>query len=501
MLLLLLLVLMMTWWWLGILLFCCWEVFLFDARREFVRQREKLAVSFQGFTPQKRFQDTGNNMQKHKRQFSSPALLSSMKATRAQKVYSIQVLLVEVWRQNHHHQLKLATKIHSTMKQWNMFYLFSFTSFVCTWRRHTTEGEKFHRLRLSPAAVTYFCLPPPTGITARLKERLQSLVLFPGFGLTERKTKQDNTKQTTTTTITSQMFQQANHHHQFMHTLLTAPKQGGVLQSSGFLDFQSLISLGQTAKANLFDERSLILLIENQYTRHHGARTMEQAMMFLRNAQWMGLFPYCPSSSPSSSPSILHLAVHYEVLLAEALASIPAAIRFQAIQTEDPFGRPILHSAACSSNSESINTILSSLSDSERWQAVNLRDDTGKTVLHCAASSGNIESIQLILSLYPQSEHIQALNMQDRKGTTALHYAAGSGNHEALLFMLNLLPESMRLQAVSMVDQGGRTALHHAASSGNLESVKSILSICPELQSLCAQGRDWISINKIQQCP
>lgn len=303
------------------------------------------------------------------------------------------------------------------------------------------------------------------------------------------------------------MFQQANHHHQFTHTLLTAPKQGGVLQSSGFLDFQSLVSLGQTAKANLFDERSLILLIENQYTRHHGARTMEQAMMFLRNAQWMGLFPYCPSSSPSSSsssPSILPQAVHYEVLLAEALASIPAERRFQAIQTEDHFGRPILHTAACLSHFEPINTILASLSDSERWQAVNLRDDTGKTVLHCAASSGNIESIQLILSLYPQSEYIQALNMQDRKGTTALHYAAGSGNHEALLFMLNLLPESMRLQAVSMVDQGGRTALHHAASSGNLESVKSILSICPELQylqSLCAQGGDWISINKIQQCP
>ncbi len=59
----------------------------------------------------------------------------------------------------------------------------------------------------------------------------------------------------------------------YQTTLFSAPKRGGILQSSGFLDLKSLIALSQTAKAHAFDELSLIMLIENEITRHHNVHT------------------------------------------------------------------------------------------------------------------------------------------------------------------------------------------------------------------------------------
>ena len=65
--------------------------------------------------------------------------------------------------------------------------------------------------------------------------------------------------------------------------LFVSPKRGGILQSSGFLDLKSLMALGQTCKANMIDELSLILLIENEITRQHGVKTMEEAIDFWIN--------------------------------------------------------------------------------------------------------------------------------------------------------------------------------------------------------------------------
>ncbi len=59
-------------------------------------------------------------------------------------------------------------------------------------------------------------------------------------------------------------------------TLFVSPKQGDILQSSVFLDLNSLMSLSRTCKAHAFDELSLIQLIENEITRNH------QVMEFLR---------------------------------------------------------------------------------------------------------------------------------------------------------------------------------------------------------------------------
>ncbi len=65
--------------------------------------------------------------------------------------------------------------------------------------------------------------------------------------------------------------------------LFVAPKQGGILQSSGFLDLKSYLALSQTCKAHAFDELSLIQLIESEITLRHGCQTLEEAIDFLVN--------------------------------------------------------------------------------------------------------------------------------------------------------------------------------------------------------------------------
>ncbi len=66
-------------------------------------------------------------------------------------------------------------------------------------------------------------------------------------------------------------------------TLFVSPKQGGILQSSGFLDLQSLMALSRTCKAHALDELSLILLIENEITRSHGVSSLEEAIDLLHD--------------------------------------------------------------------------------------------------------------------------------------------------------------------------------------------------------------------------
>ncbi len=63
--------------------------------------------------------------------------------------------------------------------------------------------------------------------------------------------------------------------------LFFAPKHGGILQSSCFLDLQSLMALCQTCKAHAFDELSFIRYIEHELTRDHDVHTSE-AIDFLK---------------------------------------------------------------------------------------------------------------------------------------------------------------------------------------------------------------------------
>ncbi len=117
-------------------------------------------------------------------------------------------------------------------------------------------------------------------------------------------------------------------------TVLFAPaKQGGILQSSGFLDLESLMALGQTCKAHAFDELSLIQLIENELTRNrHGVQSMEEAIELWRKVcrgdpllrRW--LKRDCTTAESTSimivTREMLRAAVSYDVMLAKMLQRV-----------------------------------------------------------------------------------------------------------------------------------------------------------------------------------
>ena len=277
-------------------------------------------------------------------------------------------------------------------------------------------------------------------------------------------------------------------------TLFVSPTRGGILQSSGFLDFNSLMALNHTCKANTIDELSLILLIENEITRNHQVWTIEEGMEFWREVcrdslliqSWLGRTNAKPIQV---TRYMLSDASRYEVMFAKMLRAIPTQLeRLQLVSKKCArTGETVLHGVATSGNLESLKAILTVFPEqSERLRAVEITDMEARTVLHCAASSGNSESIQLILSLYSEAERLQVVRTQDKEARTVLHRVARSGNCESVKSVLALYPESDRLQAVCMQDQSGRTVLHDAAISNSIECLKFILSLYPESESLRA---------------
>ncbi len=286
-------------------------------------------------------------------------------------------------------------------------------------------------------------------------------------------------------------------------TLFTSPKQGGILQSSGFLDLKSLMSLSRTAKAHALDELSLILLIENELTRHHQVSTTEEAIdlwkkvyrnSILKN-HWLldHRTPLEYSMLPASD--ILSEAVCYEVMLAKMMRTIPESRRLKVVTSQNQYARTVLHSAACSGNHDSIRVVLSLLPESQRFMAVNQQCLDRRTVLQYAARSGNLESIKTLIAFYPESEHLRIVRMQDMDGYTMMHRAVLSGKIEAVTFILGLLPsESHRLQVLEMQEENGKTVLHCAIVSGNtVEMVRYILTLYPEskrLQAVSVKDRD-----------
>ncbi len=292
-----------------------------------------------------------------------------------------------------------------------------------------------------------------------------------------------------------------------INILFVSPKCGGILQCSGFLDLKSLMALGQTCKANMIDELSIIQLIENEITRDHGVKTMEEAISFWRQLyrenpiilkQWLER-DY--SSSSNDAEKVIRVThdmladatrgrgpVPYDVMLGKMLRTIPTqAKRFQQLREQDIDGRTLLHYAGESGCLESLKAILAIYPESERIQAVSVEDVEKRTVLHCAALSGNAKSIKLILALYPESERLQAVNTHDTSAQTVLHFAARSGSREALEFVLSLHPcESERLRAVRMQNDVGQTSLHLATLAGDVNCVEAVLSLYPEAERLHA---------------
>ncbi len=196
-------------------------------------------------------------------------------------------------------------------------------------------------------------------------------------------------------------------------TLFLSPKRGGILQSSGFLDLKSLMALNRTCKANMIDELSLILLIENEITRYHGVKTLKEAIVFWRNLCRRHLLKEWLERDGTESITVTTVtrfmfsdALSYEVMLDKML---------KFVQT-----------------------------DSERAQLLSEQGPFGRTLLYRVAESGNPESLKAILALYPESERSKVVSRKDRYGWTALHYSAGSV--ESLKIILALLPECRELK-------------------------------------------------------
>ncbi len=285
--------------------------------------------------------------------------------------------------------------------------------------------------------------------------------------------------------------------------LFASPKQGGILQSSGFLDLESLIALSETCKANAFDELSLIQLIENEITRNHGVQTMEEAIAFWRNVNsgssllkrwlqrsdvsWSGTAATAATVDESTvvvvTRDMLLAAVRYDVALAKMLQQIPRTERSQVVDKIKLNGIPLLHRAAYSGNLESIKVILSLYPESQQLQVVDQKDRSGENVLLWATKSGNLECVKTILALYPEAQQLQMVSMYDRQGTV-LHQAAVSGNAELLTYLLHLFPESQRLKVVSVRDADGENVLHWAVDPREVASVKAILHSLPISQRL-----------------
>ncbi len=290
-------------------------------------------------------------------------------------------------------------------------------------------------------------------------------------------------------------------------TLFVAPKQGGILQSSGFLDLNSLMALSLTCKAHAYDELSLILLVEHEITQNHRVHTIEEAIALWRKMYRNSVLKrWLERDSPRKLITVTRnmlseaVTMRYEVMLLKMLRKVPQSERLSMAQRRDPNQMTLLHSAAESGNLESIKIILDLYPELERLQAVKRKDMERKTVLHHAAYARNTLAIKLILPLYPESERLEAVHTEDRDGWAVLHCAGGSGNLEAIRLILSLLPESHRLQAICSQDSKGRTVLHCLAESGNGESIKHILTLFPESQRSQAVYIQDGERNTVLQC-
>ena len=276
--------------------------------------------------------------------------------------------------------------------------------------------------------------------------------------------------------------------------LFVSPKQGGILQSSGFLDLTSLMALSRTCKANAFDELSLIQWIENEMTHYHSVRTMEEAITFCRNAyrssflrQWLERDSTEAATALLLSEDSNFEATTYEIMISKMLLTLPESQRLKLVcrqDTCDRRGETVLHRVA--NCPQSLQLILSLLPESQRLQALSRENHYGHVVLHSAAYSGNVDSIRLVLSKYPESQRLAAVTSQDINGRTALLIVANSGNSQSITTLLNLVPESQLLHAVNTENEHGFTALHYAGRSDSVGAIETILSLYPESQRLQA---------------
>ncbi len=330
-------------------------------------------------------------------------------------------------------------------------------------------------------------LQSPLSITAVLVDKAlqRKIFLQPASSLIRPSLNEKNNNNNKPKPIKSTNTNRRMSHPTTLATLFGPPKQGGILQSSGFLDLQSLMALSRTCRASMIDELSLTVFIENEVSRYHGVRTMEEAIAFCRMVYRRPLLRQWFKRGYERiqvSREMLSNAKRYEVMIAQMLQAVPMEEQYQLVSKVSGFDcRTLLHEVVQSGHPLSIKTVLALFPGSELWKALDLKDNNGWTALYCAMISNRA---QYVLPLLPESERLEVLcTVYYPNSFTLLHYAAYSGHVEAIETVLKLYPESERLQALNMTTYSGATVLHMIASySDNVECIKGILSLLPVSQ-------------------
>lgn len=335
---------------------------------------------------------------------------------------------------------------------------------------------------------------------------------------------------TTTPTTTPTMMTTPSITNIYNPILFVSPSRGGILQSSGFLDLKSLIALSRTSKEHAIDESSVILLIENELSRNHGATTFHEAMNYYWRAHaWHRMKNWLERESSSMVPDAdtLVRAGHFEVALAKMLRAFPKSQHLKALHMVNEYGYTVLHTAARASNCDSIKLIMALYTDSAHRQALHalsdvqhtvsydkdpgfqrselldLRDYGGYAVLHYAHQSWNLDTIRYILELHTESQLLNVLAMQDRKQKTILHYAAYAYCHQAVelfLLLLHSCPTSQYAQLLSMRDNDGNTVLHCAIPWNSFETIRHMIELSPESQRLTIVEMTGASGDTVLHC-
>ncbi len=175
------------------------------------------------------------------------------------------------------------------------------------------------------------------------------------------------------------------------------------MQSSGFLDLKSLMSLSRTCKAHAYDGLSLIMFIENELTRCHKCHTTQEALDYLKSLYEKKYLPLKQWFERDGKHSI-----RVSRRMAELAVRRAFVVMFVKM----------------------LRTVL----ESERLKFVSQQDLLGMNLLHRAARSGNIEIIKAILAVYPESDYLSVVNLKDEFRGTVLHHVTESGNRESLQF-------------------------------------------------------------------
>ncbi len=168
-----------------------------------------------------------------------------------------------------------------------------------------------------------------------------------------------------------------------------------------------------------------------------------------------------------------HYAIKANNSEAVEVLSIRLSYNQHSINSQDPLGRTLLHTAFMEGNFVAIRKLLYykpniNLKDKEGLTPLKLAHEAGKllTILYQAIENGNNTIMQILLDYQPD-----IINNKDSTKSTPLHYAASRSKFLPMVELLN------RKADVNAKDRDERTPLHLAIEQGAFSDIISTLCI------------------------